>query len=132
MSYTIFHTVAIGYTISQEKNIIEKEVRTCNHDTDISKNFCSVCGEHIYETVEELILSPEKQYANFNVVEFGCSKHRFFAIGIVQPWKAAGLESPVIKKLPEQDYSLQLKTELEQYGISVHISNFGIYSITDS
>ena len=56
MSYQAYSQAVFGILVSKEDITIEKKERTCNHNTDVNANFCSVCGEPVYEIEEKMII----------------------------------------------------------------------------
>lgn len=63
MGYSSYSRVVFGLKVSKDDLIVEEKVRSCNHNTDLNANFCSVCGQPVYE-IEETMIVDEGYYPN--------------------------------------------------------------------
>lgn len=64
MGYSAHAQVVFGLMVKKEAITVEEHVRSCEHDTDLNGNFCSVCGKPVYQTEETMLVeygySPNK------------------------------------------------------------------------
>lgn len=56
MGYSAYSKVVFGLIVSKDDITVETNVRSCSHDTDLNANFCSVCGQAVYETEETMLV----------------------------------------------------------------------------
>ena len=133
MSIDIYFQTVIGYTFKKEHVTKEQQMRACNHDTDLTKKFCSECGKPVYEKVV-IDLLEENNFETFEVFEFGCESYQYYAVGI-------GSESVNfidymstsvnLEDIPEnlEQYAKEIQQELMQHGITVSLEDFGFHSV---
>lgn len=58
MGYSASSYVVFGKKIKNTDIIEERKVRSCNHNTDLTKPFCAECGKPLYK-IETLTLADE-------------------------------------------------------------------------
>lgn len=56
MGYDAYSKVVFGVKVAKEDLTVEKKVRSCNHNTDLNANFCSVCGKPTYKVKKEMVI----------------------------------------------------------------------------
>ena len=138
MGYDAYHKVAVGFIFDESDIKNEKRVRSCNHDTDLSKKFCAECGKPVFTKKDDNIFEEEDTFPlkvkgqTFKIQVGRFNMYDKYIIGIMTSTKDTQSESAVgmtPASLPDLvEFEKVLRVELENKGLAVH-SNFGIYSL---
>jgi hypothetical protein len=118
MGLDVYGYVVFGKVF--DKKDLEKTTlsRSCEHDTDLEKPFCSQCGKKVFEEIKESILEKLDDLYDWrngiNVTYFGDPDKDEVIIGVSLAKTASNCNGFYRVASPSQEMMVLIKTFLEE------------------
>lgn len=130
MGYSAYSNAVFGLLVNKSQLTVQNQKRSCDHDTDLEGNFCSVCGEPVY-IIEEEVIIDENSYRNtidYFVSSADSDKKGILGIRIAETDDQDTNYYPIA--VPNEKLVNQLKDFLNKHNIAFADKDLKVYMYT--
>lgn len=129
MSYDAYSYAVYGKKITKDEMSEVKLVRSCTHQTDLNRKFCSECGKPVYRKEKHILLEDENNGMGFFLSDHERSSEGIvgFKLGMTGNY---GGDEYCAMEMPTQQMKNDLVEFLGSHKISFDESQFKMYVFT--